>query len=383
MKSVPPESSARKLRVLFVGAFQPPPGSSIRGGQLAACRAIVDSPLSRHVDWITLDSTMESVPPPPVPRRAWLATTRVVQILLLLISRRVDTVLLFAPNGLGIYEKGLMALIGHALGKWVVLCPRGGPIIDEYRTSRLLRWFLPFVLRRCDRIVCQGQSWQTFFGCIAQRPETTLPVIANGLDPGRYLELSYPPLRTHVTVSMLCWLDRNKGVFDLVEVVTRFRSELARVRFVIGGHGQAWDELHRLVELRGLQDFFLLSGWLDDERKLELLAKTDVFLMISHREGLPNALLEAMAAGRAVIATAVGAVPDVLEDGVNGLLCSVGDIDAIGRHLLQLTTDHRRRIELGTAARATIIAHHDIRKTWPQWLGALHSGHSGAFGAIM
>src|SRR4051812_25365585 len=113
------------------------------------------------------------------------------------------------------------------------------------------------------------------------------------------------------------WVERNKGIFDLVEVVDRFRRELAGMRFVICGRGQDYDRLKSELQQRNLESYFELRGWVDEAGKQKALAEADFGLMLSHREGMPNALLEAMAAARPVVSTAVGAVADVVEEGQN------------------------------------------------------------------
>ncbi len=84
-----------------------------------------------------------------------------------------------------------------------------------------------------------------------------------------------------------------------------------------------------------------------------MLAEADVFLLASHAEGMPNAVLEAMAAALPVVATGVGAIPEMLPD---GLLVPVGDPAAIARVLLELAGDPERRRELGRRNRERVEA---------------------------
>jgi len=83
-------------------------------------------------------------------------------------------------------------------------------------------------------------------------------------------------------------------------------------------------------------------------------ALMDVFVHPSLRDGMPNALLEAMACGKAVIATPVGATLDVIEDGVNGRLIPIGNAEALAKTIQELLTDDKQRISLGNMARKTV-----------------------------
>jgi len=83
-----------------------------------------------------------------------------------------------------------------------------------------------------------------------------------------------------------------------------------------------------------------------------MLQQTDIFVLPSlSREGLPLALVEAMACGLPIVATTVGGIPEVVEDGVNGLLCPPGDSACLARKLLSLVEDPEERIRLGRSAR--------------------------------
>jgi glycosyltransferase involved in cell wall biosynthesis len=95
----------------------------------------------------------------------------------------------------------------------------------------------------------------------------------------------------------------------------------------------------------------------------------DVFVHPSLRDGMPNALLEAMACGKAVIATPVGGMVDVLEDGVNGLAVPINDAEALFRAIETLVTDEPLRKKLGHSAHQTIVEKYTPEKELEANLG--------------
>jgi glycosyltransferase involved in cell wall biosynthesis len=105
-----------------------------------------------------------------------------------------------------------------------------------------------------------------------------------------------------------------------------------------------------------------LPGWIGRSRRGELLRRTAVFVLPSHAEGLPVSLLEAMAAGCPVIASAVGGIPDVITDGVNGLLVPAHDRDALALALHRLLVDRRLAARLGREARNTIARRYTVEQ---------------------
>ena len=97
----------------------------------------------------------------------------------------------------------------------------------------------------------------------------------------------------------------------------------------LGDHGEAWETLRGRMAAAGLADRVMAPGQIADVRPY--LAASDLFVLPSQSEGMPRALMEAMAMGLPAIATNVGGVPDVLRHGRDGVLVPHGDSDAIGR----------------------------------------------------
>jgi glycosyltransferase involved in cell wall biosynthesis len=360
-----------KLRVLFVGAFEPSPGSSVRGGQLAACRAILKSPLSEHVEWHLIESMMESLPPPPLSRRAWLAAMRVMRFSWWLLTRQIDAVLIFTSSDWSIAEKGLMAVIAKVMNVRVVLCPRSGFLIQEYRRAAIMRFWLRIVIRCSDNVICQGRRWREFFSSVSGLPQDRFPIIYNIVGDNAFDPLELPGREEAQKALLMGWVERNKGIFDLLETVNRFRLEMLGMKFVICGQGKDWDEFKVELKKHKLEEFFEMRGWVDEHGKKKELSAADFCLMLSHCEGMPNALLESMAAGRPVVATSVGAVSDIVEEGRNGFLCEPRDVDEIGFRILDLRQSLQLRRAMGNRARESVKGAMGSEVVWRNWLAAL------------
>lgn len=365
---------ARRLSIVFVGAFQEAAKDGAVGGSLFAARSLVASPLAEHVRWLLVDSTSRSVPPPGIPVRAFFAARRMVKFAVLVGRPDTDATLIFAGADLGFVEKGVMALMSKAAGKPVLFSPRSGLMIDAVARSRAQRWFVRAVLSRCDRVVCQGESWRSFYQDLTGLPGERLVTIPNWIDLKEYAGIrparraEGPPVFLY-----LGWIETYKGALDLVHAVGRARVELAGARVIVCGRGSALPEARRLTEELGLQEIIDFRGWVLGEQKRAVLAESDVLVLPSHLEGLPNALLEAMATGLPVIATRVGAIPDVVEDGKCGLLIEPGDVEALGRSMSRLAGDPGERERMGAAAREKIARDHDIEIAWPRMLAAMRA----------
>ena len=372
--SLQPEAlmTTSQLHFVFVGSFRERAKDGTVGGQLYACRILLQSPLSEYVSWTTVDSSMESLPAPWLGRRLLLAIKRLVVFCVILLRRKLDGVLIFTSAGLSFAEKGLMAVLARLCHKRVLLYPRSGLVLDDLQKSRLMRRYIPFVLRRCERVICQSDYWKQAYQGISDLPESHFAVVKNWIDAARYVGLTAPADYQPVTVLFMGWIERNKGIFDLVEAVQRFREDLQGTRFIICGRGAELETIQQRVADLKLSSWFDFRGWVYGAEKFSVLQQADIFALPSYREGMPNALLEAMAAGRAVVATRVGGVPDLIVDDNMGRLVEAGDIPMLGKVLVELCHSPALRCSLGAKARDHILVHHNINQTWHQLLDIIH-----------
>lgn len=151
-----------------------------------------------------------------------------------------------------------------------------------------------------------------------------------------------------------------KGLRSFIEAAAIIAQAEPDARFVIIGDGPERPALERQAEALGLAARLTLLGWRRDVE--DLYPEIDVVVLPSKNEGTPASLIEAMAAGRAVVATRAGGVPDVVTDEVDGLVVPVGDPPALATAILQLLRDPQRRRQLGEAARQTALLRFSINR---------------------
>ncbi len=220
-------------------------------------------------------------------------------------------------------------------------------------------WLTP-LHRRLGRML-NVFTTQTIANCAAARralleaeqprPETVL-VLENGVDLERFRHL--PPLTarpaaTEPHVGILANLRPVKALDIFVRAAALVHARHPRAVFTIAGHGELRSALQRQAAAEGLTEHFSLPGSVADVPGF--LAGLDVAVLCSHAEGMSNALLEYMAAGRAIVSTCVGAAPDLIEDGVHGLLVPPGDAEKLAEAIGRLLADRELAQRLGAAAR--------------------------------
>jgi glycosyltransferase involved in cell wall biosynthesis len=149
-----------------------------------------------------------------------------------------------------------------------------------------------------------------------------------------------------------------KGHADLIVAVDLLRAKGYTVRCVILGDGPQEAELRALIARLGLGKQVELLGWRDDVD--QIIRRLDVAVLCSVREGSPLAMLEYMAAGAPIVATSVGGVPELIGDGVHGVLVAPGDPGSLCSGIAKLLDDRELAARLGAAARARQAAQFDL-----------------------
>lgn len=346
------DNDSQRPRILFVGAF-PPKRRDVFGGNVTACRALLGSSFPERAELILLDSTQISNPPPCLPVRLLLAIRRFSTYLLQFERRHPNTVLLFTSSGASLIEKGAMAWYAHFRGVPVLMFPRGGVVIDACHKSSFTQSWVRLAFGGARKILCQGSAWQRFSVDMMGFRVEDAPIITNWTATPALLALgrkrSFNAGNQPVRLLFLGWLEKTKGIFELIEAC-RYLSQSRQFVLDIVGEGNASNDIRKLVEKYELVDRVHFHGWLKGPAVETALAGADVLVLPSWAEGLPNAMIEAMAAKLAVVVSAVGNIPDVITNGREALLIPPKDITALQEALMNVIDDPKLRQRLGELA---------------------------------
>jgi glycosyltransferase involved in cell wall biosynthesis len=151
-----------------------------------------------------------------------------------------------------------------------------------------------------------------------------------------------------------------KGYTYLLDALAKIRTQISDAKALLVGDGALRQPMEEKARELGLSDTVVFTGTRRDVP--QVLALLDVFVLPSLWEGLPIALLEAMAAGLPVVATAVGGTPEVVVDGVTGILVPPRDPDALAEAILTLLHDPDLRRKMGQAGRERVRGHFSVEK---------------------
>jgi glycosyltransferase involved in cell wall biosynthesis len=209
--------------------------------------------------------------------------------------------------------------------------------------------------RAATRIVANSPAAAAMLASegVAQRK---VSVIANGLEGTAYVgSRRTGPIRRVITIANLRPEKSHETLIAAAPLLQRTHPDL---RYLIVGDGSRRAELEALARVKGVDGLFEFLGHREDVP--QLLADADAFVLPSRSEAFPNCLLEAMAAGLPVVASAVGGILDLVEPGRTGILVPPSDAQALAAALRTLTADPAQARAMGAAARCEVLARYSF-----------------------
>ena len=242
-----------------------------------------------------------------------------------------------------------------------VLCQVHGGLLDEFARG-------PFAalvragMRLADAVVVLSRAQQEAFR--ARLPGHPVEVVPNGIDCTPYTRCNRAASDAAAPLRLI-YIGRlapAKGLLETIEALRMARGRGVAARLVLVGSGPEEPRLRQYVRAAGLARDVAFVGPAYGEHKAQLLAQADVLVLASYSEGLPYALLEAMAAGCVPIATPVGAIPDVVSQGEHGLLVAPRDAEAVADAIAKLAGDRAGLARMSTACRARIAAGYSLER---------------------
>lgn len=268
----------------------------------------------------------------------------------------VRIVHIHGASGKSFVRKTLIIKWAKVLGYKVVFHNHGGFFGDyvEKRGREKIR----NVLIQCDAIVALSNSWKEYF-------EQTFGfenvfVINNIVFPPTE-SASEIKKTTHSEPLKLLFMGLvcdNKGIFDLLDVVAKRKKNLeGKLEVYVGGLGEV-ERMNKLITENRLENIVKPCGWVAGSQKESLLVNCDVCVLPSYIEGVPISILEAMANGKAVIASSVGGIPELVENGKTGILHTPGDKEAIYNAIIYFLENPLALTTFGRAAKEKVAPYY-------------------------
>ncbi|WP_373121530.1 glycosyltransferase family 4 protein [Mycobacterium marinum] len=342
MNSVGVPTPQGRLRVLVVGPA--PAAASSRGGM-----ATVIALMAAHPDPRIHITAVPTFIDGPLWPRLMLGVRGMLRATWLVLRRRTDVLHVHLAHGGSVIRKAPPLLAARLTGT---------PAIVHAHSYDFGGWFDQLApparaaVRRmlaADHWVVLGERHVQEYASRLRLPTNRISVLPNAVRIPNTPVNQLGVQRVHAVA--LGRLGVRKGSYDLIDAVAAL-DETVRNRLLatLAGDGDV-AQVRAAVAKAGLGETIDVVGWLDPTARDELLCRAQIFVLPSRNEGLPMALLEAMANGLAPVTTTAGSIGEVVTDGVNGLLVGPAHADQLAHALGALVTDENLRARLGGAAR--------------------------------
>ena len=245
-------------------------------------------------------------------------------------ARKYDVYHIHVASNGSTFRKIIYAKLVKRNNKKLILHIHGGQYMDFYKSlSTKKKKAVEDFLKSADIVIALSNKWKSNFentfnldNCVS---------IENGIDTEKYkLGINYIDNlnRNFIFLGRIC---KEKGIYDLLQAVSIARNKYNDICCYIGGVGE---DISEDIEKLHIEKNIKLLGWLEEDRKIEVLRQVNTLVLPSYYEALPMCILESMACGKAIISTNVGAIPEVVKE-ENGILINAGDVKALANAIIK------------------------------------------------
>lgn len=250
--------------------------------------------------------------------------------------------------GASFWRKAIFIYIAKFFHKKVVWHMHAGRFAVFYQQHR---YAVRKVVDKSDVIIALSEYWKEYFK--NEFPTKRVEIIKNVISA----PVVHKQQTGYFTLLFLGLLGKNKGIYDLLECIRDHKVEFqGKLKLYIGGNGEI-EHVKQLIKEYGIADIVIFEGWASGDKKIELLNKSDAYILPSYKEGLPISILEAMSYGMPIISTPVGGIPEIVSNGENGYLVEPGNKEDIYKAIMSLLNDADLRNRMGRISLSRVGEH--------------------------
>jgi glycosyltransferase involved in cell wall biosynthesis len=335
----------KKPRVVMIG-----PALSVKGGVATVVNNYYAAGLTGSVNMVYIGTMVDGIKIRKLLQAIWAF------LRFLFYLPCMDILHAHMASDISVYRKKFFIDMAFFFRKKIIIRQNGGDFQTFFyeQSSREAQQKIRKTLNKAHTFIVLSSEWKDFFINLVA-PEKIM-IMQNAVPLPKMKKMDYSGHK----LLFMGRLSREKCVGELLAVMPRLKESFPDVHLYLGG---VWIDKGLEEQAAGMAGYVTCLGWIDAETRLEYADLCSIFVLPTYYEGQPNSLLEAMAAGMASLATAVGGIPQMIQDGLNGRLIAPRDADALYDGLSDLLADEDLRRKYGEAARRHMEANYDITKT--------------------
>lgn len=249
-------------------------------------------------------------------------------------------------SGTSFFRKSIFIQITKLLKIPVLLHAHGGRFSSFYENSLPpVRLYIRKILAASDLIILVSPKKLPWMKKLLTT--SSIEIVPNIISlPSWVAQRDYSNNKSCKTIVFLGVIKKSKGVFDLIEAASFLTLKDQNIKFTICGTGQI-KEAKKLCGLKKVTRFVEFTGWIDENRKFQILHQADILVLPSHYEELPYAILEGMAAGLPIVTTNVSGAALLIQNELNGMLFTPGNVSQLVTALSYLLDNPEIRDQMG------------------------------------
>lgn len=344
-------ASGTKPRVLMVGMHL----TKTRGGISTLIAEILKSPLKDDFEFIYVESQAEDF---GKFGKALLALTAIIRFVWNCLLKRPRLVYVHLGSNASLYRESVFIILAKLLGKKTVSHFHAGDIDNYYPFQKKIgQKFIRWAIGLSDSLIVVSQESARQLREIADSPN--ISVITNAVDTSLFNVRNGASGNGVVRLLFVGAIGKLKGEQDLIEALAILCGGKPNIKVSFLGYGA--ESLKADCEKLGVGGFIEYLGAVSMTERIEFFQKADIFVLPTYAEAMPMSVIEAMAAGLPVISTAVGGIPELIKDGVDGFLFPPGDVKVLAEKILFLLNNKNIRLSIGKKARQKACEQMDFR----------------------
>lgn len=344
-KSLPKLVSAEiKPCVLMVGMHL----TKTRGGISTLIAEILKSPLRDEFEFVYIESQAEDF---GRFGKAFLALQAVLRFVFYCVWLRPEVVYVHLGSNASLYRESVFIFLAKIFGKRVIAHFHAGDIDNYYPfQSKIGQKFIRRAIRSSDKIIAVSEESARQLRNITD--SENISVIPNAIDTSAFkvCDRTSKDNQSDGALRLLFVgaIGKLKGEKDLIKALAILRDTKTNIKVSFLGY-EAESLMSYCKELK-VSKFIEFLGAVSMSERIGFFQKADIFVLPTYAEAMPMSVIEAMAAGLPVISTRVGGIPELITDGVDGLLYSPGDVSALAEKISFLLDNENIRINIGKKA---------------------------------
>lgn len=340
-----------KINVLMVGS-----DLSVKGGMTT----VVNSFLKNNFKDINIEYVATHIENVPIYSKLLFFIKSFFTMIKVLSKNKISIVHIHMSEKGSFFRKFIVLLISKIYKKKVIVHLHGADFKEFfYDSNNIVKGMIKYLFKKSDRVIVLGKSWDEYIKSIDKSIKTI--ILANSVEYPKEIVINN---RTEINVLFLSVLIKRKGIFDLVKaieiLINNGKINGIDLKIIIAGTGKEEEEMKSIIKNLDLEKYFLFMGWVDNEKKIELIKNSQILILPSYNEGLPMAILEAMSYGMPIITTDVGSIKDAVIDGHNGFMTQPGDINKLVLSMEKLILNYDTWQQFSNNSKKTIEENFNI-----------------------